>query len=112
MMQRSVSLNSNKQHSLVFLLTISMSIEQDPDDYLSYFKRATAYLSLGKTNLAIEDFTKILNLKPGFSRALLQRAKLYLGDGEFTLAKHDLEDYQKISPSDDAAQLVRFCCLY
>ncbi|KAG2229762.1 hypothetical protein INT48_004766 [Thamnidium elegans] len=63
---------------------------QDPSDYLSYYKRATAYLSLGRTSSAIDDFSTILDLRPGFDKALLQRAKLYANDGDFSLAKDDL----------------------
>lgn len=63
-------------------------------DYLSYYKRATAYLSIGKTNSAIEDFSKILELKPGFRQALLQRAKLHVADGNYDLARQDLSQSQ------------------
>jgi DnaJ family protein C protein 3 len=77
-------------------------IEYDPNDYISYYKRATAYLSLGKTNPAIDDFSKILTLKPGFKQALLERAKLYLADGEYKLAKQDLEGVNQ----DDSTKLL------
>ncbi|KAI9253574.1 hypothetical protein BY458DRAFT_542019 [Sporodiniella umbellata] len=84
------------------ILSFDSAIEHNPEDYLSYYKRATAYMSLGKTNYAIEDFSKILDLKPGFRQALLQRAKLYLSDGEFSLAKKDLENH----PPDDKSKLL------
>ncbi|KAI9245776.1 hypothetical protein BY458DRAFT_528461 [Sporodiniella umbellata] len=76
------------------ILSYDAAIQQDPSDYLSYYKRATAYLSLGKTDSAIEDFTKILELKPGFRQALLQRAKIYVADGNYALAKEGLDKSQ------------------
>lgn len=82
------------------------NIEQDPLDYVSYYKRATAYLSLGRTNSAIDDFTKILNLRPGFEKALLQRAKLYAGDGDFLLAKKDLLEHKQHRSNEQVKTLV------
>ncbi|PHZ12279.1 protein prenylyltransferase [Rhizopus microsporus ATCC 52813] len=84
------------------ILSYDAAIQYDPNDYISYYKRATAYLSLGKTNPAIEDFSKILTLKPGFKQALLERAKLYLADGEYKLAKQDLEGVNQ----DDSTKLL------
>ncbi|GAA5811329.1 hypothetical protein MFLAVUS_004762 [Mucor flavus] len=72
------------------IISYDAAIAQDPSDYLSYYKRATAYLSLGRTSSAIDDFSTILDLRPGFDKALLQRAKLYANDGDFSLAKNDL----------------------
>jgi DnaJ family protein C protein 3 len=81
-------------------------IAQDPSDYLSYYKRATAFLSLGRTNSAIDDFTTLLELRPGFDRALLQRAKLYAGDGDFTLAKQDLLQHKENASNEEVKTLV------
>ncbi|KAL7932396.1 TPR-like protein [Trichoderma chlorosporum] len=52
------------------------AIARDPTNYLSFFKRATTYLSLGRANLATEDFNKVLTLKPGFPGAHIQLAKI------------------------------------
>ncbi|EHK23241.1 uncharacterized protein TRIVIDRAFT_36610 [Trichoderma virens Gv29-8] len=52
------------------------AIARDPTNYLSFFKRATTYLSLGRANLATEDFNKVLSLKPGFPGAHIQLAKI------------------------------------
>lgn len=86
---------------------MQINTEKDPDNYLSYYKRATAYLSLGRNNAAVEDFSKILDLKPDFDQALIQRAKIYAKEGDFDLAKKDLEKYTKTHPKDaEAAALV------
>lgn len=42
-------------------------IEGDPDNYLTYFKRGTVYLALGKAKFALLDFGKVLELKPDFT---------------------------------------------
>jgi DnaJ family protein C protein 3 len=75
---------------------------------LTYYKRATAYLSLGRNNAAADDFTTILNLKPDFDKALLQRAHIYAKEGLFDLALKDLIKYLKTNPKDEEAdKLVR-----
>lgn len=40
--------------------------EGDPTNYLTYFKRGTVYLALGKAKFALLDFHKVLELKPDF----------------------------------------------
>lgn len=41
--------------------------ETDPN-YLTYYKRATAYLSLGRHAAALDDFDEILKINPSFSQ--------------------------------------------
>jgi DnaJ family protein C protein 3 len=83
-------------------------IGNEPNNYLTYFKRATAYLSLGRNNAAADDFTTILNLKPDFDKALIQRARIYLKEGEFKLAIRDLEKYISNHAKDkEAENMVR-----
>lgn len=38
----------------------------EPASYVNYYKRATAYLSLGRHSAALDDFDHILRLNPGF----------------------------------------------
>ncbi len=49
---------------------------RDPTDYLTFFKRATTYLSMGRTLQATDDFNKVLSLRPGFEGAHVQLAKI------------------------------------
>ncbi|KAF9181440.1 hypothetical protein BGZ51_005432 [Haplosporangium sp. Z 767] len=77
------------------------AIDRDPSNYLSYFKRAATYLTLGRNNQALADFTTILKLKPDFGQALLQRGKIYTKAGEFAKAKQDLELYYTNYKSTD-----------
>ncbi|RIA95036.1 putative Co-chaperone [Glomus cerebriforme] len=90
------------------LRSFGAAINQDPNKYLSYFRRAVTYLSMGRSTNALQDFTKILELKPDFDQALLQRAKLYLKDGSLTEARRDLQKYLKKNDKEiDAKQLLQ-----
>lgn len=70
----------------MFLLFI---LEGDPTNYLTLFKRGTVYLALGKTRFAIQDFSRVLELKPDFTAARLQRGTVYMKTGEYPLAAED-----------------------
>ena len=65
------------------------ALRKDPTNYLTLFKRATTYLSLGRSSQASADFDAILSLKPDFEAALLQRAKLKAKVGEWEAARSD-----------------------
>jgi DnaJ homolog subfamily C member 3 len=48
-------------------MTISSFAEGDPSNYLTFFKRATVYLALGKAKSALSDLERVLELKPDFT---------------------------------------------
>lgn len=82
-----------------------IAISRDPSNYLTYFKRATALMSLGRNHLAIHDFTKVIDLKPEFDVALLHRGKLRAKFGDWENAIQDLKqvnDYQQLKEVMDA----------
>ncbi|KAK7016381.1 hypothetical protein VNI00_018923 [Paramarasmius palmivorus] len=75
------------------------AIQLSPSDYLLYYKRATAYLSLSRHGAALEDFDKVLELTNGtFDGAYLMKAKIHLKEGEYDLASGAVSEYFK-SPS-------------
>ncbi|KAG5513587.1 hypothetical protein PMAC_001019 [Pneumocystis sp. 'macacae'] len=83
----------------------TVAISRDPSNYLTFFKRATALMSLGRNHLAIDDFTKVLDLKPEFPAALSQRGKLRARLGDWENAIEDLKrvnDYQHLKEVMDA----------
>lgn len=45
-------------------------------------------------------------MRPGFEKALLQRAKLYAGDGEFFFAKRDLLEHNNSKPNEEVKNLL------
>ncbi|KAI5854094.1 DnaJ domain-containing protein [Durotheca rogersii] len=79
-------------------------IARDPSDYLTFFKRATTYLSLGRTSQATSDFNKVLELKPGFEGAHMQLGKLKARAADWDGAKdHYLSANRKAgSPEFDS----------
>jgi DnaJ family protein C protein 3 len=90
------------------------AITRDPQNYLTIFKRGAAYLALGKSTQAERDFNRVLELKPGFEGALLQRARIRARDGDWEAAGGDLEaagkkdsqEYADLEESQGAAQLA------
>ena len=41
-------------------------LEKDSSNYLTFFRRATVYLALGKSKSALPDLDKSIALRPGF----------------------------------------------
>ena len=84
-----------------------MVADQSPSDYLLYYKRATAYLSMQRHASALEDFDKVLSLTSNtFDNAHLMKARIHTRDGHFDLAKTSLALYVKAKGIDrDAADL-------
>ncbi|KAJ0181502.1 hypothetical protein K1T71_003587 [Dendrolimus kikuchii] len=73
------------------------AVEGDPHNYLTYFKRGTVYYALGKAKFALQDFTKVLELKSDFTSARLHRANVYLKLAQYMDAK---EDYLEVIDAD------------
>ncbi|TGJ80238.1 hypothetical protein E0Z10_g8516 [Xylaria hypoxylon] len=97
------------------LMYYDAAIARDPSDYLTFFKRATTYLSIGRTSQATSDFNKVLELRPGFEGAHLQLGKLKAKgadwDGakaQYLLAKQkaDSPDLERLTEAQGAAQLA------
>lgn len=53
----------NNSVLLIFSLFIS---EGDPDNFLTYFKRATVLLAMGRSKSALPDLDRVLELRPDF----------------------------------------------
>ncbi|PWY65947.1 DnaJ and TPR domain protein [Aspergillus sclerotioniger CBS 115572] len=93
------------------LLYFDAAVARDPTNYLTLFQRGAAHLSLGKSSLALEDFDRVLQLKPDFESALLQRARLRANSADWAGALDDLAkagkksapEYQELQESRDAA---------
>ncbi|KAI0243864.1 hypothetical protein L0F63_006499 [Massospora cicadina] len=86
----------------------SEAIDRDPENYSTYFKRATTSMTLGRNQLAIEDLNKLLTLKPDFLKGFLQRGKLHLKLGNFDEAYSDISKFAKGNPKhSEAAELFQ-----
>ena len=42
------------------------AVERDPENYLTYYKRAAVFLAMGKFKSALPDLTRAVQLKPDF----------------------------------------------
>ncbi|KAJ1911540.1 hypothetical protein H4219_005910 [Mycoemilia scoparia] len=86
------------------LIAYTAAIDVDPNVYLPYYKRATAYLSLNRLGLAARDLSKSIELNPHFYKAYEQRAKIYIKEGRFVKAGDDIEylksNFSKESKAD------------
>ncbi|KAI1385269.1 DnaJ domain-containing protein [Hypoxylon trugodes] len=97
------------------LIYYDAAVARDPNDYLTFFKRATTYLSLGRTSQATLDFNKVLELRPGFEGAHVQLGKLKAKSADwegakeqYTLAKQKAgsPDFDKLIEAQGAAKLA------
>lgn len=94
------------------LLYYDAAVLKDPENYLNIFQRGATYLSLGKDAQANRDFNKVLEIKPDFEGALVQRARLNSRNAEWQLAKKDYkkarreksEDYNELVAAEKAAE--------
>lgn len=77
------------------------AVEGDNRNYLTYFKRGTVYLALGKAKLAISDLDRALELKPDFTGARAQRGSVYLKMGDFNNAEIDLYNVIQEDPNNE-----------
>ena len=86
------------------LVYYDAAVGRDPSDYLTYFKRATTYLSLGRASQATDDFTKVLALRPGFEAAHLQLGKIKQRVADWDGAREQLR--QAKGSATEAAELL------
>lgn len=66
--------------------------ELDPSNYMTFYRRATVYLAMGKSKSALPDLDVVLSLKPDFNAARLQRANVKLKQGKLDEARVDYEE--------------------
>ena len=80
-----------------------------PNDYVLYYKRATAYLSINRHPQALEDFDKVLELTShSFDKAYLMKARIYAKEGQFTEAREAIKKYNTKVKDDPAVREILF----
>ncbi|KIH89118.1 and tpr domain containing protein [Sporothrix brasiliensis 5110] len=79
------------------------AIARDPTNYLTYFKRATTYLSLGRAPQATDDFNTALSIRPGFEAAHVQLGKIKQRVADWNGARDQL---RRAKDAPDAAELL------
>lgn len=68
---------------------------------MSYYKRATVLLAMGRFRSALHDLNKVIELKPDFTSARMQRANVLTKQGLFEEAT---KDYNKIMADSNSAE--------
>lgn len=79
------------------------AVDADPNNYMSYYKRATVYMALSRSRPALADLDKILEIKPDFIKARLQRGGLLLKMGRLDESHIDLENVVRKEPENEEA---------
>lgn len=82
------------------------AIEGDPNNYMTYFKRATVLLAIGKSKTALIDLSKVVELRPDFLRARVQRANVELKLGNLDEAEEDFDYVVKMNPEAEVLEKV------
>lgn len=76
-------------------LNVSSSLfisEGDPDNFLTYFKRATVFLAMGRSKAALPDLDRVLELRPDFFQVCLRNNNIIIMGKDFSLSKHSVEN--------------------
>ncbi len=85
---------------------LSVCIGAAPDVAGSYFHRALAFTALKKPDLALQDYTKVLNLDPDCACAFENRGMLHFHAERYAAAAADLDQATTLG-SPSAAQKLR-----
>uniref|UniRef100_A0A3P9N1J9 DnaJ homolog subfamily C member 3 n=1 Tax=Poecilia reticulata TaxID=8081 RepID=A0A3P9N1J9_POERE len=67
------------------------AVDGDPKNYIAYYRRATVFLAMGKSKSALPDLSRVIELKPDFTSARLQRGNLLLKQGKLDEAESDFK---------------------
>ena len=66
--------------------------EGDPDNFLTYFKRATVFLAMGRSKAALPDLDRVLELRPDFFQVCLRNNNIIIMGKDLSLSKHSVEN--------------------
>jgi len=80
------------------------AVDADPNNYMSYYKRATVYLAMSRSRPALSDLDTVLKKKPDFLKARHQRGGVLLKMGRLDEAHIDLENVVRKEPDNEDAQ--------
>jgi len=84
--------------SIPFIIT-----DADPNNYMSYYKRATVFLALSRSRPALSDLDKVIQLKSDFQAARIQRGNTLLKMGRLDEAHIELEKVLTKDPGNEEA---------
>jgi len=67
------------------------AVEIDPKNYLTFFKRAAVFLALGRSKSALPDLDRVIELRPDFLKARIERGNILLKQGSLQEARLDFQ---------------------
>ncbi len=73
---------------------------------MSYYKRATVFLALSRSRPALADLDKVIQIKPDFVQAKVQRANVLLKMGRLDEAHIDAENVLRKEPDNEDANRI------
>merc|ERR1712029_352951 len=79
------------------------AVDADPNNYMSYYKRATVFLALSRSRPALADLDKVIQLKSDFQAARIQRGSTLLKMGRLDEAHIELEKVLAKDPANEEA---------
>ncbi|CAB4063569.1 DNAJC3 [Lepeophtheirus salmonis] len=79
------------------------AIDADPNNYMSYYKRATVFLALSRSRSALADLDRVLEINSNFLSARLQRGTVLFKMGRLDEAHIDLEKLLTKDPGNEEA---------
>lgn len=80
--------NRKQARKAIEYLTMGMKVSDHRDLYLS---RATIYTTMGKYQIALNDYNKMLEMSPGYDRGHILRGQLHERLGNYEQALRDYE---------------------
>lgn len=80
-----------------------MTKEHNQECAEAYYNRGLAHSKNGELELAIEDYSKAIELKPDYADAYYRRSKAWLHLGEQEKAKTDMKTASKIGINSKTA---------
>ncbi|XP_034936993.1 dnaJ homolog subfamily C member 3 [Chelonus insularis] len=75
----------------------------DPSNYLTYYKRGIVYVALEKPKFALQDFDRVLELKPDSIATKIHRAEIFLKQGLFEKAEKEYSEVLELEPYNEQA---------
>jgi len=76
------------------------AISKEPRNTQALYRRAVAFMSLGRNHQAENDLTKVIALDPASDQAYLRRGTIRLKQGAWADARADLLEFRRRQPSN------------
>ncbi|XP_071798592.1 dnaJ homolog subfamily C member 3-like [Asterias amurensis] len=86
------------------LTQFNSAVDNDPKNYMAYYKRATVYLALGKSKAALPDLKMTMKLKPDFTSAFIHHGNILLKIGKMDEAAKDYQEALRQDPNNQEAK--------